>query len=754
MRSCAAPLAPRPVALALGLTIATAGNWYDGLTNVHVLRPEDDNQGLVDSIFAAQENAHFESSRIALLLLPGSYKKSFHIHVGYYTSVIGVGRTPHDVQFGRVLSSNGANGHATNNFWRSLEGVTLWDPNIVWAVSQASPIRRSVINGNLFLSDRFKYASGGFMADVTVRGQLNMGTQQQWFFRNVDLLGGIECPTGWNYVFVGQRGLDEAAQRKCSGQTPGKVVTVPQPFSAEKPFLVFENNAWFIHVPRFVAKVSGAAASLVDLQLALDGEVFITRPNMSADEINLGIRGKRGLLVTPGIYELTDPVEITEHNFVVLGIGFPTLIATQGQPAVQVADGLTEVRVAGLLLEAGTLMRPNSTAPLLRWGTKVNKEYTFPGKPAGLLSDVFARVGSFKYRGCPIVRADRMVQIDSDDVVLDHLWLWHADHDDCGTELKIVGRSDNCFSEHGLLVNGRRVTSLGLASEHTTMGHMVMWNGEEGEVYFFQAEAPYHQPDWGARGFAGYAVAPEVEQHKAYGIGVYVIAAQMKQTVRCALLLPAYAEVYNLFNVTIMGNNQFASLACVQDSDSCYQPEVCEPMRCYSKAFPRRNLPPDRASALHLQQVLAAKKLAERLLPSTTSVVTQSRSQSTTALRIHSGEGSGSGSSASGRSEVHDDRQPSSGASGPRGSNDNSAAFAWLWVLPVCLLGLLVALVFYTVRPEIKSSLQQTERAQPHHPHEESDNEQDEENLQHEAEDDTGSMCREGTSSSLLHDDR
>jgi len=516
-------------------------------------------------------------------------------------------------------------------------------------------------------------------------------------------------------------------------------VTAPQPFSAEKPFLVFDNNAWFIHVPRFTGNISGAAASLVDLRLALEGDVFITRPNMSAAEINAGIRGKRGLLVTPAIYELTDPVEITQHNFVVLGIGFPTLIATEGQPALQVADGLTEVRVAGLLLEAGTPMRPDATAPLLRWGTKVNKEYTFPGKPAGIVSDVFARVGSFHCRGCPIVRADRMVQIDSDDVVLDHLWLWHADHDDCGTELKIVGRSDNCFSEHGLLVNGRRVTSLGLASEHTTMGHMVLWNGEEGEVYFFQAEAPYHQPDWGARGFAGYAVAPEVEQHKAYGIGVYVIAAQMTQLVRSAFLLPAYAEVYNLFNVTIMGNNQFASLACVQDSDSCYQPEVCEPMRCYSRAFPRRHLPPDRANALHLQQVLAAKKLAERLLPPTTPVAT------TTAKRIPSGRGGAPG-------QPHDDRQhPPGGASGSGGSISNSTA-AWFWVLPVMLLGLFVYLVFYMFRPPIKSNLQQTAHVLPNLPNAESDDEQDEENLPPDAEDDPGSLCREGTSSSLLRD--
>lgn len=29
------------------------------------------------------------------------------------------------------------------------------------------------------------------------------------------------------------------------------------------------------------------------------------------------------------------------------------------------------------------------------------------------------------------MRADVFVQLDGDEVVMDHTWLWHADHDDC-----------------------------------------------------------------------------------------------------------------------------------------------------------------------------------------------------------------------------------------------------------------------------------------------------------------------------------
>ena len=76
-----------------------------------------------------------------------------------------------------------------------------------------------------------------------------------------------------------------------------------------------------------------------------------------------------------------------------------------------------------------------------------------------------------------------MVEINSDNVVLDHLWLWHADHDDCG------GASDSCYSGHGILVEGNDVMGYGLKVEHT-MNNLLQWNGERGTVYFFQSELP------------------------------------------------------------------------------------------------------------------------------------------------------------------------------------------------------------------------------------------------------------------------
>lgn len=59
----------------------------------------------------------------------------------------------------------------------------------IWAVSQATPLRRMVINGVLTMSEVDEtgsrgYASGGFMADVQTYGIVDAEQQQQWMSRN------------------------------------------------------------------------------------------------------------------------------------------------------------------------------------------------------------------------------------------------------------------------------------------------------------------------------------------------------------------------------------------------------------------------------------------------------------------------------------------------------------------------------------------------------------------------------------------
>mmetsp|Transcript_39112 Transcript_39112/g.83319 ORF Transcript_39112/g.83319 Transcript_39112/m.83319 type:complete len:745 (-) Transcript_39112:185-2419(-) len=581
--------------------------WYDGLEGVKVINPAYASQHVVDDIFESQYDGQFNEQRYALLLTSGVYPKDFHIKVGYYTSVIGVGTAPSRVRLRSVTSKNGASGHATNNFWRSFEGISLWSEGAVWAVSQGAPLRRSVIEGNLLLSDAGGFSSGGFLADVKVVGRVELGSQQQWFFRNADLQGGLGCPGGWNYVFVGVNGVSPQAAKDCRGDTPGKVSIVTHtPRIAEKPFLVQEDDAetWHIYVPAYGHTPSSGSTgdhrTRVDRRLRMEDEIFIARPGDTDEDINQGIAGRRGLLLTPGIYRLKGAIVVRTEGFVVLGIGFPTLIATTGNPAVQIESGLSDVRIAGLLIEAGTPVGwATPVWPLLRWGTHVAASQGQGARASGVLTDVFVRVGAFKYQGCAVVRSDILMEINSDDVVLDNTWVWHADHDDCGTnpEVGAHGKSDQCKSIHGLVVRGRRVTAYGLSVEHIVGRDQLLWTGEGGEMYFYQSELPYHSRNR----YAGYTVAPSVAAHAAWGLGVYIIGGDVK--VKAAFSVPPLVKATNLFSVVIHGRpNQFRNIVCSQlnegGGERCFQPESCQSMRCFLASVPRWSPVPEESPRL------------------------------------------------------------------------------------------------------------------------------------------------------------
>jgi len=71
--------------------------------------------------------------------------------------VHGLGRSPADTQLGNLMVQNGdfeMSGGALANFWRSAENVKVVPvagTPVVWAVSQASPLRRIEVDGDLQL---------------------------------------------------------------------------------------------------------------------------------------------------------------------------------------------------------------------------------------------------------------------------------------------------------------------------------------------------------------------------------------------------------------------------------------------------------------------------------------------------------------------------------------------------------------------------------------------------------------------------
>jgi hypothetical protein len=521
------------------------GAWYDGIDSIKVLNASESSAVDWASLYESRRQAQFDDERLAILLTSGSH--DVEIGLGYYMSLHGVAKSRSDVSlrafYALDLYDDGSGGGATQNFWRSVEGVTTTNSTMTWATSQACPIRRSHVQGNLHLSVKSSvpgthWSSGGFLGDTQVDGSLYCGTQQQFMFRNDNFLSGTKCANLANGAFVGSTGQDASEH----------VSEVPQtPDVAEKPFLVEDNGEWFIAVPPRTSGSSGTSADAVQEMISFS-DVYVARAGDGAAAINAAIAGKRALLLTPGIYNLQGSIEVSQNDFVVLGLGFATLVAHTTAPALHVTG--QAVRVAAVLFEAGSTSMGTETQPLLNWEG-----------PSGIGSDIFSRVGAFPGRSCALTRADVHVRVAGQGTLLDNTWMWHADHDDCG------GVSDSCVDAHGLVVDANDTVVYGLKAEHMFDDH-VLWNGENGQAFFFQCELPYHQPNFGTSGKVGYHVADHVQQHHGVALGVYIVFDQLQHGT--AFRAPASAGFENLLAWCITGAvTQFDNLLCEGNSSNC-----------------------------------------------------------------------------------------------------------------------------------------------------------------------------------------
>jgi hypothetical protein len=467
-------------------------------------------QQQIDAVFAKQESNQFGSGRFAYLFKPGEYK--LDVQVGFYMQVAGLGRSPDAVSITGAVRSKATwmQGNATCNFWRCAENLSVTptlDDNVnVWAVSQATALRRIHVKGNLNLSDH-GWSSGGFIADCKIDGQVDSGTQQQWLSRNADW--GSWRGGSWNMVFVG-------TNNPPTGNWPDKPYTVidQTPVVREKPYLVIDDSGhYFVMVPRFN---SGSTRGITWAQGETPGKAvpieqfLIARADRNnAASINAALDSGKNVLFTPGIYHLESSLRISRPGTIVLGLGYPTLAADQGTPAMTIAD-VDGVQVAGLLLEAGRGESPT----LLEVGP--------PGSHASHAADpIFLYDISSRAGGAAVGTTSCFVTVNSNNVVGDNFWLWRADHGE-GADW------NSNRNRNGLIVNGNDVTLYGLFVEHT-QGYQTLWNGNGGRVYFYQSEMPYDPPSqaqWshdGVRGYASYKVADTVTTHQAWGLGVYCV---------------------------------------------------------------------------------------------------------------------------------------------------------------------------------------------------------------------------------------
>jgi hypothetical protein len=506
-------------------------------------------QATVDSIAAQQVSNQFGPQRYALLFKPGTYGSTaapLNFEVGYYTAVAGLGLSPNDVVINgsinvrnQCLGPNGTNCIALVNFWRSLENLTITVSNPAgcqhgefWAVSQAAPMRRVQVNGFATLMDFCtgpSFASGGFIADSQFTGSnIVNGSQQQWLVRDsvVDSWSnGI-----WNQVFAGVVGAPAQcfpAQASCGGPyTTLATSTVTR----EKPFLYLDSAGRYkVFVPAVRRNSSGTSwgtGAAAGRSISIE-DFFIARPSDDENAINRALMRGQNLIFLPGVYSIHKTIKVEREDTIVLGLGFPTLVPQNGVVPMTVAD-VPGVDISGLLFDAGPVSSPVllqvGRARDSRGGDRGGDDGGDGPRQAGddsnranptSLQDVFFRIG-----GASLGKAETSLVVNSDNVLLDDIWAWRADH---GTG---VGWSTNT-ADTGLIVNGDNVTAYGLFVEHYQKFE-VIWNGNGGTVVFFQNEMPYDPPSqaaWneapGVLGWAAFKIPNRVTSFNGFGMGSY-----------------------------------------------------------------------------------------------------------------------------------------------------------------------------------------------------------------------------------------
>ncbi|MFJ3686659.1 coagulation factor 5/8 type domain-containing protein [[Kitasatospora] papulosa] len=475
--------------------------------NVLVFDPSTpDIQGKVDEIFKKQESAQFGSDRYALMFKPGTYN-DINAQIGFYTSIAGLGLNPDDTTFNGDVTVDAGwfDGNATQNFFRSAENLALDPVNGTnrWAVSQAAPFRRMHVKGGLNLApDGYGWASGGYIADSKIDGQVGPYSQQQWYTRDSSVGGwgnGV-----WNMTFSGVEGAP--AQ---SFPEPPYTTLDTTPVSREKPFLHLDGDAYKVFVPAKRTNARGtswADGTPEGESIPLD-QFYVVKPGATAQTINAAVDQGLHLLFTPGVYHVDEPIEIDRANTVALGLGLATIIPDNGVTAIKVGD-VDGVKLAGLLVDAG----PVNSSVLVEVGPE-GSSGDHAANPTSL-QDVFVRIG-----GAGPGKATTSIVVNSDDTIIDHTWVWRADHGEG------VGWETN-RADYGLHVKGDDVLATGLFVEHFNK-YDVRWSGENGKTIFFQNEKAYDAPNQAAiqngdiKGYAGYKVDDSVTTHEGWGMGSY-----------------------------------------------------------------------------------------------------------------------------------------------------------------------------------------------------------------------------------------
>jgi hypothetical protein len=360
-----------------------------------------------------------------------------------------------------------------------------------------------VHGGMTLASPNCGWASGGYIADSRVSGQVGPCSQQQWFTRDSTI--GSWNGAVWNMVFSGVQGAPAN-----SFPNPPYTVVPTSPVTREKPYLYTDaSGAYQVFVPSLQTNTSGISwgnGNTPGASIPLS-QFYIAHPGDSVATINAALAQGLNLLFTPGIYNIDSTINVNRANTVVMGLGYATLKATNGATPLKVGD-VDGVKISSLLFDAGA----QNSDSLLTLGNTTAAHAANPSS----IQDVFFRIG-----GAGAASVTNALVVNQGNALIDHIWAWRADHGDG------AGWTTNP-AQQGVIVNGDNVLAEGLFVEHFQK-YEVVWNGNGGKTIFFQNELPYDPPSaaaWshdGITGYAAYKVANTVTSHEAWGMGSYCV---------------------------------------------------------------------------------------------------------------------------------------------------------------------------------------------------------------------------------------
>ncbi len=553
----------------------------------------------------------------SLFFEPGTYGSATDplvFQVGYYTQVAGLGAVPQDTiingqidVFPNALDSEPGPGNcgvaagstcywanSTVNFWRSLSNVDLnvmtdGNPTYVptplsmsspindgncfggstdfWSVSQATPVRSVIINGNLNFQSYCSetnyssnnYGSGSYVANSEINGQLDWSGNQQGIARNSDFDSAVGYV--WNYVYSGDTcppGYTPVAPATACSPTEDsfnnsnpsaanpalagvnglygvqQITELPQsPVTEEEPFLYTGSNGnWDVFVPAVQHNSVGPnfltgteAGTSVPLS-----DFFIASPSTPEFQVQAALDHGEDLVLTPGVYDLNAPIVVSHPDTIVLGLGFATLVPQRGNAAMVVVPN-NGVKLSGMIFDAGPVNSPvllsvGTAGPF--WGGNFGGNNT--ANDPDLVQDIFFRIGGAETTP---VSATVSLLDNADNSIIDDVWAWRADH---GANTSVTGPQGQVGAgwtynqgNTGLAVTGDNVTAYGLAIEHYQQNE-VTWSGNNGTVVFFQNELPYDSPSQTAwetspaqPGYPSFLLTNNVQSFNGYGMASYVV---------------------------------------------------------------------------------------------------------------------------------------------------------------------------------------------------------------------------------------